>query len=463
MRKKVSKSKLRWLNLCLLGAGIFLGCAVSNLAETNHQAHAQEVHSQESAPSHGGGVANVLLAISLILIVAKLGGHFFEYLHMPAVLGELVGGVLVGNLWLIGFDTFEFVKHIPSIEILAEIGVIFLLFEVGLESKISDLLKVGVSSLLVAFAGIIVPFFLGAFVSHFFMPEAHIMAHMFIGATLCATSVGITARVLKDIKKIDTNEARIILGAAVIDDVLGLIILAIITGAISAIESGAGGGISGLDIMIIMGKAILFFVGAILLGHFFSPKLFKVASRLRGSGLLLTTAVTFCFLLSYLAAVIGLAPIVGAFCAGLILEDVHYKEFRAQGEKTIEVFIQPIAYFLVPVFFVLMGIRVDLSSFANVEILGFSAVLTIAAIIGKQICSLGVIQKGVNRLAIGIGMIPRGEVGLIFAGISSTLVIAGKPVINSSVYAAVVIMVIITTLFTPPLLKWVLLRKETPV
>lgn len=177
--------------------------------------------------------------------------------------------------------------------------------------------------------------------------------------------------------------------------------------------------------------------------------------------MLLATSVTFCFFISYLAAVIGLAPIVGAFSAGLILDEVHYQDFLDRGDHTIEELIEPIAYFLVPLFFVLMGIKVDLATFGQVEILGFAALLTLAAIIGKQVCSLAVLQRGLNRLAVGIGMIPRGEVGLIFAGIGTTLFVAGERVISPPTYSAVVIMVVITTLFTPPLLKWSLARKSS--
>jgi Kef-type K+ transport system membrane component KefB len=411
--------------------------------------------------SHGEKVAAVLFSLVIILVAAKLGGHVFERLRLPAVLGELIGGIVLGNLSLVGYAGLEFLKHEDVVDVLAEIGVIFLLFEVGLESNVGDLMRVGLSSFLVASLGVIAPFFLGFGVSYWFLPHEPALVHVFIGATLCATSVGITARVLKDLGKLDTDESRIILGAAVIDDVMGLVILAIVTGAIAAANAG-GGGISGMEIFFIVAKAVAFFVGAIGLGLYVSPRLFRLASKLRGSGLLLATSITFCFFLSYLAALIGLAPIVGAFSAGLILDEVHYQDFLDRGEHVIDELIAPIAYFLVPIFFVLMGIRVDLATFGQVEILGLAAALTVAAIIGKQVCSLGVMQRGLNRLAVGIGMIPRGEVGLIFAGIGTTLFVAGERVINPSTYSAVVIMVIITTLFTPPLLKWSLARKIAP-
>ena len=174
------------------------------------------------------------------------------------------------------------------------------------------------------------------------------------------------------------------------------------------------------------------------------------------------SGLAFCFLLSWLASAIGLAPIVGAFAAGLILEEVHYRDFTDRGEHELEELIQPISAFLVPVFFVLMGMRTDLASFAQPGVLGLAAALTVAAIVGKQACSFGVLGKGIDRLSVGIGMIPRGEVGLIFANIGLTLTIGGERIVDAAAYSAVVVMVIVTTMVTPPALKWSLGRKEKP-
>jgi Kef-type K+ transport system membrane component KefB len=185
-----------------------------------------------------------------------------------------------------------------------------------------------------------------------------------------------------------------------------------------------------------------------------SPRLFALASKLEANHVLLAVGLTWCFLLAWAANAIGLAPIVGAFAAGLILEDLHYRDFTERGERTLHDLIDPIASFLVPVFFVLMGIRTDLSVFAQPGVLGLAAALTAAAIVGKQLCAFGVLGKGLDRLSVGIGMIPRGEVGLIFANIGLTLVVAGQRVVDQSVFSAVVVMVITTTVITPPALKW---------
>jgi Kef-type K+ transport system membrane component KefB len=378
------------------------------------------------------------------------------------VLGELFSGVLLGNLVLIGFSSVEPLKTNEIIAALAEIGVIILLFEVGLESDLKEMLEVGWSSLLVAVLGVIAPFILGLGVAAYFIPGEAPLSHIFIGATLCATSVGITARVFKDLGKLSTREARIILGAAVIDDVLGLLILTVVAGAIKA--TAAGTVLSMLGIAIIAGKALLFLIGAIALGHLVVPHILRSAGRLETRGVLLTLAVAFCMALSWAAATVGLAPIVGAFAAGLVLDEVHYKPSGRRHDRDLHELLQPVSTFLVPVFFVLMGLKVDLSLFAERELLGFALVLTVAAILGKQICAAGVLQGGVSRLAVGVGMVPRGEVGLIFAGIGATLMLPNatgqtEPVIGSGTFGAVVIMVFITTLITPPALKWALGRQ----
>lgn len=400
-------------------------------------------------------VASVILALAVILAAAKVGGDLATRVGQPAVLGELVAGVLLGNMHLLGINWFHTMPSNPAVEVLAQLGVLILLFEVGLESTVRDMMKVGLPSLLVAVLGVAAPFALGWGVGALLLPGHSPYAHAFLGATLTATSVGITARVLSDLGKSRSAEARVILGAAVIDDVLGLVILAIVAGAIQAADLGQRMAVSSIAAVLL--KAVVFLGGALALGVTLSPRLFRVAARLRGRGVLLATALVFCFALAYLASAIGLAPIVGAYAAGLILEAVHWREFTARGEHQLEELIEPVATLLVPVFFVLMGMRVDLAAFAHVDVLGLAALLTLAAVIGKQACSLGAFGP-LDRLSVGIGMIPRGEVGLIFAGIGLTLSVGGERIIDESIFSAVVIMVIVTTMMTPPALKWSLSR-----
>jgi Kef-type K+ transport system membrane component KefB len=374
----------------------------------------------------------------------------------PAVLGELLCGIAMGNLGLLGYHGLEPLKHDVFLEILSSLGVIVLLFEVGLESTVSQMMRTGPSALLVACLGVVTPFALGWLLGSWLLPDRSPYVHACLGAVLTATSVGITARVLRDLKESGSDEAKIILGAAVIDDVLGLIILAVVSGAITTADRGQS--LSLASIAWITAKAVGFLAVAVVAGRLLTPHLFRLAARVRVPGVLLISGLVFCFLLAYLAAKVGLAPIVGAFAAGLVLEPVVFEAFEESRQHSLEWFLHPLSLFLVPIFFVLTGLRVDLSSFTDPRILGLAAALTAAAWVGKQACMFGVLQRGVDRLSVGLGMVPRGEVGLIFANIGATLVVAGERVITPEAYAAVVIMVVVTTLVTPPSLQWSLKR-----
>jgi Kef-type K+ transport system membrane component KefB len=424
------------------------------------------------ATEHIDPVAPVLLALILILGGAKLGAEFFERLKMPAVLGELVAGIVLGNLFLLvpAWTFFEPLRASPPetdwaivVDALSRIGVILLLFEVGLESTVQQMLKVGWSSLAVASLGIAAPFALGYGVSRLSIHRlpSELLAsspglsleyvHLFIGAVLCATSVGITARVFKDLGKLHLKEARIILGAAVIDDVMGLILLAVISSIVAAAETGTAMQVG--TIIRLIAVALVFLGGSIVLGIRVIPRIMRQLSRFRTRGVMLTSSLLLAFALSWAANAVGLAAIVGAFAAGLLLDNIHFRGFR--DEIHIEELLRPISTFLVPIFFVLMGIQVRLASFAHRDVLLLAGGLIAAAVVGKQVCGLGVFEKGVDRFTVGIGMIPRGEVGLIFAGMGRTL-----KVIDDATFSAVVIMVIVTTLLTPPILNWHLLRRQ---
>jgi Na+:H+ antiporter len=412
---------------------------------------------QDPGHSSADPISQVLLALTVILAAAKIAGHISVRIGQPAVLGELVAGVLLGNLGLVHIHGLHNIAENPTVDVLARLGVVILLFEVGLESTVRDMFKVGLPSLLVAVLGVIAPFALGWGVSAWLLPDRGPYVHAFLGATLTATSVGITARVLQDLGRSRSPEARVILGAAVLDDVLGLVILAVVSGVITSADRGEA--MSYGAIGVVLGTAIAFLFTALALGLALSRRIFYLAARLRGSGVLLATALILCFGLAYLASIVGLAAIVGAYAAGLILEEAHFRPFVNRGEQQIEHLLHPISAFLVPVFFVFMGMQVDLTAFGRANVLGLSALLTVAAIIGKQACSLGAVGGRLDRISIGIGMIPRGEVGLIFANIGLGLHVAGQRIVDEGVFSAVVIMVIVTTIVTPPALKWSLGRR----
>lgn len=430
--------------------------------------------SGEEGGSHD--FATTFLWIAVILVAAKLSS-LVEKIGQPSVLGELVIGVLLGNLVLVGLHIFEPIKTDPIIAFLAELGVVILLFQIGLESNIQKMKQTGLRAFLVACVGVVVPFVLGTYVvGPLLLPGLSFNAYLFLGATLTATSVGITARVFRDLNKLQIPEAQIVLGAAVIDDVLGLIILAVVSAIVTL------GAVSFGMIAWITAKAILFLVGAIVLGQLFAPLLGKLFAKIHtGVGMKITLAISFGLIVAYLAQKIGLAPIVGAFAAGLVLDPVHFRYFKdpkvvsdvkesikntpqeiqqkvneviePHAHRHIEDLIEPIGFFLVPIFFVVTGINVKLETLFNLPILLVALGITAAAFIGKIVS--GLVAGKVNKSIVGFGMIPRGEVGLIFAMIGKTL-----GVVSDEIFSAIVIMVILTTLLTPPILTFLLKRQD---
>lgn len=408
---------------------------------------------------HGpDAVPVVLLTLAFVLVAAKLAGEILVRLGQPAVLGELLVGIVLGNAMLFGGpDTSGLVSN-ETFTVLAELGAVLLLFHVGLESTPKEMLAVGGPAARVAVVGVITPMLLGFGVGELARPDESWMLHAFLGAMLAATSVGITARVLKDADALRSGFARIILGAAVIDDVLGLLVLAVVSGIIQA--AATGDALSAGAIAMIIVKAFLFLVGALFVGSYLSPRIFRSALGLRSRGIVLTLSLGLCFLLAYLALRAGLAPIVGAFAAGLVLEDVHFEGQVQRGEPPLHDSLEPLIALLVPIFFVRMGMLVDVRSFASASVLGFAALLTVAAILGKLACAFAT-PKGMSGLTVGLGMMPRGEVGLIFAGIGAKLMLDGNPVIDAGTYAAAVFMVVATTMATPPLLLWSMRRSPS--
>jgi Kef-type K+ transport system membrane component KefB len=418
--------------------------------------------------------AATLFWFAMLLIFAKVAS-LVERVGQPSFLGELVMGVILGNLTFLGITAFEVAKADPLLRFLAELGVIILLFQIGLESNIKKMAKVGIPAFLVATVGVAVPFALGTYVvGPSLLPGLSSNSYLFLGAALTATSVGITARVFRDLGKLQTPEAQIVLGAAVIDDVIGLVILAVV----SAIATS--GSVSAGAIALITGKAVSFLVGSIALGVFLAPWLGRIFSMIHtGVGMKFTLAVAFGLLLAAAAQSIGLAPIVGAFAAGLILDPVHFRSFKdfhvvddvrlaiqdsdpvvqrkvreaiePHAERHVEYLLEPLGHFLVPLFFVMTGMAVNLATLFDPSIIVVALGVTVVAFLGKIVA--GVAAGRVRKSLVGWGMVPRGEVGLIFATIGR-----GLGVVTDELFSVIVIVVILTTLLTPPILTFQLRR-----
>lgn len=446
----------------------------------------------ESLQSHVEPVSSVILWVTVIFFFGVLGRYIAIIFHQPGVLGELLMGVVVGNICyffglqlavilregsavfsimrdlLIGIPLAEAVNTtIPDphyakqvikalsssqgidlikvayvVDIFSRYGVIFLLFMVGLESSLKELKQTGRDSLLVAIIGIIAPILLGLIITHVLMPDLSFKTDLFVAATLSATSVGITARVLKEMKKLHTRAAHTILGAAMIDDILGLVILAIVS---SLVVSGV---VSVAMVSQIIFLAITFFLAALLIGPWILRKAVKFFSFLEPWEAKLCIAFLFVMSLSWLATLAQLATIIGAFAAGIIIHDGFFKP-REYDHKNpaIRELVAPLEALLVPLFFMLIGIQVKLESFLDLQVLVIAFGLIIAAVLGKLLSGFGSGRKE-DRILIGIGMLPRGEVGLVFASIGRTL-----GVISDQLFSAIILMVIVTTFITPLWLK----------
>lgn len=410
-----------------------------------------------AAEPRAGGV---LFAVALLVLAAKLGGLVSQRLGQPAVLGELLAGIALGNAltWFFGRGGLAAVRDDPTLQVLAAIGVLILLLDVGLEADVRALGRVGLSSVLVAVIGVVVPFGLGWAVSAWLMPGEPRLVHVFVGASLTATSLGITARVLKDLDASQSRSGQTILGAALIDDVLGLIVLAVVTGSVTA--GAGGGGLSWGAIAAVAGKAIVFVGLAVAIGYFFSRSIVGVVAATGQPGLILVVGLALCFVLAYAAEVIGLAGIVGAFAAGVMLDPFGEGVRTEADAETLNELLHPLSAVFVPLFFVLMGFQVDLASLASGTVLLVGGALVAVAIVGKLACALGVVGTGVNRLAVAIGMVPRGEVGLVFAGVGATLVLGDRPLLDQGLFSALVLMVLVTTVVTPPSLRWAFRRRS---
>ena len=505
----LGKRSGRLLSLTLLLALFLSGAGSDAISFSGGIALAQgvsaDVEEAGAEPATGGHVdpfSFIMLEFGVLIAFAMVGRWIAGRLKQAPVLGELVTGVVVGNVgyWL-GLPLFILVMNLGSagnlfeqvwdtgqsmaeaaprvfseaemavggagrellgilsgseggrlvlmgtaLWIFSSLGVILLLFMVGLESSVTEMLQVGPRALKVATLGIVGPFVLGLLASTWLLPDAGMPTHLFLAATLSATSVGITARVFRDLGKLQTGEAKIILGAAVIDDVLGLIILAIVVGIVATGQFDLAG-VAG-----IIALSLLFLGSVIFFGERFMRRLVSGVRYLdRPHGKLLFPLVV-AFLMAWLANMVGLAAIVGAFAAGLILSDEHFGDEWIPSSRSMQELIGPLESIFAPIFFLMMGMQVNLKSFFDTSTLVLAFVLTVAAVVGKVIAG-AVAGAKTDRLSIGLGMIPRGEVGLIFASIGKSL-----GVVTDHVFSALVVMVIVTTLITPPALRWSLFR-----
>jgi Kef-type K+ transport system membrane component KefB len=371
-----------------------------------------------------------LSALIIVWIAAKVAGEGLQRLGQTAVLGELLAGIIIGP------GVLGLVPIAERLNGLAEIGIVILLFEIGLESDLDELLRSGAQAILVALVGVMSPLLLGFALARAWGLGA--LESVLVASALTATSVGITARVLADLGRVQDPAGRVVLSAAVVDDVLGLVLLAVVMGLVRT------GGVSVASISLLLIKAALFLVIAIGLGVRLASTFIRWVGHMQARGSLIVSAVLFCTLFAVLAERVGLAALIGAFAAGLILA-------KTERRNRIEEQIKPIADLFVPIFFATTGMKVELATLHPLAPRGalvFAVLLTLVAILSKLTAALAVYQPNVRRWCVGVGLIPRGEVGLVFAGIGFA-----TTVIDSDIYAAIVVMIILTTFIAPLWLK----------
>jgi Kef-type K+ transport system membrane component KefB len=379
----------------------------------------------------------VLLSLFIVLVAAKLAAELFERLRQPAVVGEILAGVIIGPAVL------NIVQPTDVLEALAEVGVVFLLFTVGLETRPSDIFKVGGSATAVAVLGVIIPFIAGWGLLSLWPGHSWVEA-VFLGAAMVATSVGITARVLSGMGLITAEASRVILAAAVIDDVIGLLVLAVTT-------SLASGRVNYFNLGLTSALAIGFTGLVVAFGSRVVGRMKGRVGSLRIDHSLLVFALVLCFGLAALASVIGIAGIVGAFLAGVALSEAT--EGTGLHQQS-----QALTEFTAPFFLVTIGMKLNLTVFSS-RVLLLSVAVIILAILTKLLgCGLGAVRMGRRRaVQVGVGMIPRGEVGIVVAQIGIAMA-----AISDAVYGVVLMMVVITTLAAPPLIKLAFASEKPP-
>ena len=379
-----------------------------------------------TAPRHD--MAALLLTLAAVFAATKLLGELAQRLRQPAVLGELVAGVLLGGSVLGILHPDDVVVHV-----LSELGVLLLLFQIGLETDLDKLRRVGGAALAVGITGVVFPFAGG--VGAALALGLPMLTALVIGAALTATSIGISARVLGDVGRLHTSEGQVVLGAAVLDDVIGLIILAVVGGIV------AGGAVSAGGIARTTLVAVGFIAGALVLGMLLAKPLMAAVERLQVAGALGVAALAFAFIDAALAEKVGSATIIGAFAAGLVMH-------RTPQRHDIERATAPLGHVLVPVFFASVGAQVDLAALVSPAALGLGLVITVVAVLGKVAAGWAPWWYDGRKLLVGVAMVPRGEVGLIFAQMG-----AAAGVLAGPQFGAVMAMVVVTTFITPPLLS----------
>ncbi|HEX5829996.1 MAG TPA: cation:proton antiporter [Gemmatimonadaceae bacterium] len=388
-----------------------------------------------AAPAGTHDFGPLLLSLVAVIIATMLLGGLAQRIGQPAVLGELIAGILLGGSVLGIVDPGDSV-----LSALSEIGVLILLFEIGLHTELRSLVSVGRSALAVGIVGLLVPLGVGYWaVTAMGVP---MLGALVAAAALTATSIGISARVLSDLGRLGSPEGRVVLGAAVLDDVLGLVVLSVVAGVVGGESIGA------FSVTRTAVVALGFVAAAVIVGNLAIPPLFNLVERMQRAGTLGMAALAFAFALAWVAQLAGSALIIGAFAAGLVLHGTPQR-------RAIEKATTTLGFFFVPIFFAVVGASVDLRALSSPRALTVGGVLIAVGVAGKVLAGFAPVWFQGNKLLVGVAMVPRGEVGLIFAQLG-----LASGALDPELFGAVMLMVLVTTLVTPPLLSLIARREE---
>ncbi|MDQ5920098.1 MAG: hypothetical protein QG673_154 [Pseudomonadota bacterium] len=396
-----------------------------------------------------------LLLYTFIIMLLAIIALLTNKIKQPAVLGQILVGCIISILANHNIIFFKDMTHEPVLGFLAELGSILLLFEIGLESKLQEITNCGRHALIVAITGVTVPFILGYFIlTPLIAPHYTLSLSLFIASILAVTSTGISVSVFKDMGILRQRAAQIVLSASIIDDIIGLVLLSIIT------ELEQSGNINLLHILTTLILVFLFFVISWIVGKLILPQITtRITSKISKDDNIITfTVIAFCLFLAWMAQLVGLAPIIGAFTAGLLIQESYFKDYkftRITRDTTISAIhnqhiiklISQIGTIFIPIFFIYAGMQVNIANGLNYTTLKLTILLSIFAIFSKSLCGI-FLPKTINKWIVGFGMVPRGEIGIIFA-------LAGLKfkLIDNNLFTALLLMVIITSIITPIILN----------
>ncbi|MBE7545907.1 MAG: cation:proton antiporter [Planctomycetia bacterium] len=415
---------------------------VGDIAESEGSGHVWEIWHKD--PTHA-----VILAIAIILIAAKIAEWLARRLRLPGVVGKLIIGMILGNvITFTGWDFFDFLRTMPFVKMISYFGTLILLFTAGLNTDLRALLRVGTSSLLVCLGGIIAPAGLGLMVGHFLLPDISSGTKLLLAIVLCNSSTGLLLAVLSELKAINTLEGRVIAGATILTDIIVILTFGVVSGFVVK----GGGSLVGMSLS--FGIAITSLIISLIVIVKYGDKFGNFLTKRLTEGLNIPIVVILSLLLAFMFGSVGLHTVIGAFVAGLFLRNVKLWNSDDGEHRNVESFIRPFYMLLVPILFVRVGAQVELGSFFNLNALLLGLAITGAAVIGKMFCSVCPIEKGINRLAIGIGMATKMEGTLILAGLGRDM-----GTLSDTVFSSVIMAIVFTSIICPSLLRNILLKK----